>query len=197
MKEECNYREQAVVNLNSFCNDEKYVEKKTFLLKLARRFNELNIRWCLTCSSTMFFRGITLKFIDILIHWEDISKALAVVKEMHAVDLVKGDQSHFASTLFNKYVLGDVYFDLFAEWRIKDPFHFTYMWTEDYIEAFEIDGVTIYIVAANIQFNLYAAFTPFCQEKRLAQAMMVGEYLQALPEKRPIFNKYVKETKEE
>ena len=187
-----NYREQANVNMKAFCNETKFAEKKTFLLHLADEFNKQGVRWCLTCSSTMFFRGITTEFhdFDILIYWEDISKALKVVKEVNAVDLTKGDQSHFASTLFNKYKLGNVYFDLFSEWRIKDPFHFTYVWTEKDVESFDIDGVTIKIVSDKIQFVLYSAFSPWCQEKRLAQAILMAEFLQATPEQRPKFEVY-------
>lgn len=187
-----NYREQATVNMKAFCNETKFSEKKAFLLYLAEEFNKQGVRWCLTCSSTMFFRGITTEFhdFDILIYWEDISKALGVVKAKNAVDLVKGDQSHFASTLFNKYKLGNVYFDLFSEWRIRDPFHFTYVWKEKDVETFEIDGVTIKMVSDKIQYVLYAAFSPWSQKKRLAQANLMAGYLQAEPEQRPKFEKY-------
>jgi len=190
-----NYQEQAIVNMKAFCSESKFAEKKAFLLYLAEEFNKQGVRWCLTCSSTMFFRGITTDFhdFDILIHWEDISKAIGVVKAKNAVDLTKGDQTHFASTLFNKYQLGNVYFDLFSEWRVKDPFHFTYVWTERDVEKFDIDGITIKMVTDKIQFVLYAAFSPWAQEKRLGQAILIAEYLKTPEGNRPRFEKTVNE----
>ncbi|MBR2704170.1 MAG: hypothetical protein IKE91_01735 [Clostridia bacterium] len=188
-----NYKEQANVNMKALCTETKFADRKEFLLYIADEFSKAGVRWCLTCSSTMFFRGITTDFhdFDILIYWEDISKALAVVKAKNAVDLVKGDQSHFASTLFNKYKLGSVFFDLFSEWRIRDPFHFTYVWKAEDVETFEIDGVTIKMVSPEMQYVLYAAFSPWSQEKRLKQACMMAEYLQTPADQRPKFEKCV------
>ena len=59
--------------------------------------------------------------------------------------------------------------------------------------AFDIDGVTIKMVSDKIQYVLYAAFSPWSQEKRLAQANMMAGYLQAPPEERPKFEKYGEE----
>lgn len=178
-----NYREQAIVNMGSFCSETKFEDRKAFLLKIADEFNHQGVHWCLTCSSTMFFRGITTDFhdFDILIDWQDISKALAIVKKINAVDLTKGDQSLFASTLFNKYKYGNVYFDLFSEWRIKNMFHFTYVWQMDFIDEFDIEGVSIKMVKAKVQLVLYAVFSPW-YKRRLDQTIAMAEYIRSMDE---------------
>ncbi|MBQ3408028.1 MAG: hypothetical protein IJH12_02335 [Clostridia bacterium] len=174
-----NYQEQAHVNMLSFCSDEKFAEKKAFLMYLAQTFNKREVRWCLTCSSTLFFRGIATDFhdFDVLIDYQDISKALGVVKELNPQNLPKGDQTLFASTLFNKYKVGSVHFDLFSEWRISNMFDFEYSWREEDNEEFDIEGVTIKMVSARVQYILYSVFSPW-YVRRLEQAAAVAEYLQ-------------------
>lgn len=175
-----NYREQKSVNMMLFCSEPKFEKKKSFLLHLADEFNKLGVHWCLTCSSTLFFRGITTDFhdFDVLIDYQDISKALGVVKGLYAEDLPKGDQTLFASTLFNKYKIGDVHFDLFSEWRIKNMFNFEYAWRGEDVEEFEIEGISIKMVSAKVQYILYSVFSPW-YTRRLNQADAVAEYLHA------------------
>ena len=122
--------------------------------------------------------GITTSFhdFDILIDWTDISEALAVVKSMNAKDLPKGDQTLFASTLFNKYQVGNVKFDLFSEWRILNMFNFEYCYREEDVEKFEIENTEIAIVSARVQYVLYSVFSPW-YPRRLQQAESVQKYL--------------------
>ncbi len=173
-----NYEVQRNENIQRFSSEE-LAEKKAFLLKIAKRFNEAGIKWCLTCSSTLFFRGIVKEFddFDFLIDWQYISKAIEIVKEFDCQNLPKGDQSIFSSTLFNKYRCGKVKFDLFSEWRISNFFNFEYCYNPDDVEDFLIEDTKINMISAKIQYLLYSAMSPWWPRRRM-QAGLVSCYLE-------------------
>lgn len=174
-----NYQEQTELNKQNFLNEEAYRERRELLFYIARKFDNLGIRWCLNCSSTLFFRGIAKKFhdFDILVDFRDISRALEVVKKMHAMDLTKGDQSKFASTFFNKYQVGNVKFDLFSEWRIKDGgVGVEYCYNEEDVENIMIGEMEIPIISAEIQWMIYATLGLF-EDRRKKQAVSIAQYI--------------------
>lgn len=174
-----NYQEQEALNKQAFLEEDVYRERRELLSEIAREFKNHGIRWCLNCSSTLFFRGIAKKFhdFDILVDYRDISKALEVVKSMHAIDLTKGDQSKFASTFFNKYQVGRAKFDLFSEWRIKDGgVGVEYCYNEKDVETTVIGNMEIPIISAEIQWIIYATLGHF-EDRRKRQAVSIADYI--------------------
>ena len=102
---------------------------------------------------------------------------MEVVKKLHAMDLTKGDQSKFASTFFNKYQVGNVKFDLFSEWRIKDDgVGVEYCYNEKDVEKTMIGEMEIPIVSAEIQWIIYATLGLF-EDRRKKQAVSIANYI--------------------
>lgn len=181
-----NYQDRATNNLNTFCNNQTLKEKRQLLLYISKRFAEEGIEWCLTCSSTLFFRGIKESFndFDILIDYRYITKAIQIMKELKAIDLPKGDQSMFASTLFNRYQIGNVKIDLFSEWRISAHFTFTYAYSSEDVDVITIEENKIQIVSAETQMVLYSVLTPW-QPYREEKVVMLKDYLNEVGRKHP------------
>ena len=152
-----NYEETAKNNLNQFFSDE-LTEERELLLDVARRFNNKCLNWCLIGSSTLFFRGITTDFTgyDILIDYTDITEAIEIVKELHAMDMPKGDLTLDASTLFNKYKIGNIHLNLFSEIRLRTVVEFEYKFHPLYIDKINISYMEIPIISAPIQHTLYS-----------------------------------------
>lgn len=94
---------QREANLLAFLEEEEYAKRKEFFFEFVKEFEERKIKWCLFCSSSLYFWGLTDHFndFDVLIDLKCIPDAIDAMRaigakmerrEVHGIELdVKRD----------------------------------------------------------------------------------------------------------
>ena len=94
---------QREANLLAFLEEEEYAKRKEFFFEFVKEFEERKIKWCLFCSSSLYFWGLTDHFndFDVLIDSKCIPDAIDAMRaigakmerrEVHGIELdVKRD----------------------------------------------------------------------------------------------------------
>ena len=170
-----NYQAQAYYNADVFDEYEEYSEKKQLLKELINRFRNAGIKWTLTCSSNLFFRGIVDIFndYDILISKDSVPAFKQVMEDLQAKSLPQGDQSAFNSTWFARYEVGNVGIDVISEWRIV-TFGTTVLFEYTQEEIDIEQGLPL--IAMERQFLLYAMMEGW-QPQRQYKRILCENYL--------------------
>ena len=96
-------------------------EKISLLKKIAHRFNEAQIEWCLGASMMLYFKGIVSEFhdIDLMISVDDVEVVKAILSEMGA--LCPSDHAAnpmYQTTCFMEYTIDAIDVDVMAGFAI-------------------------------------------------------------------------------
>lgn len=176
-----NYQNQAVANMDVFLEYKDYAMKKEILEKVVHLFEEYDIKWELSCSANLFFRGIvdTFNDFDIIIARESCNKIQKVMESLNARTLEKGDQSCFNSTFFNRYVVKSVGLDIISEWRVVTfGTSYCYEYSEQELDFIEIGdcNLKVPLIPMEAQFLLYSMMEGW-QPQRLYKRTISEKYL--------------------
>lgn len=174
-----NYQNQAEANVDVFAEFVDYQSKKHVLKELIRAFEEYGVKWALTCSANLFFRGIVDTFTDydILIATESCEQFKEVMRMLSATTIPRGDQSCFNSTYFNRFKVEDVGIDVISEWRVV-TFGTMYLCelVTDELDYIEVEKNKIPIIPMEKNFLLYGMMEGW-QPQRQFKRRLCEEYL--------------------
>ncbi len=94
--------------------------QQTILLKIAKTFNDHNIKWALGGSLMLYYYKLVdhANDIDILIAEKDITEALKALN-MIARPLAVVQKKEYLTTCFKSFTINDVDIDVMADFKIK------------------------------------------------------------------------------
>ena len=179
------YKVQAAYNRVAFLTDPEYRDKLEILKRISTTFEEEEIRWALSCSAALFFRGIVDDFgdYDLLFHVDDVERAKEVMSTKCEIVLDENTpqrNSYFASPYYQQAKWGEVEFDLIADISVK-TFGGLYTYKVDQgLEMNSLDGnFCLPLIPIEAQMVLYGMMEGW-QAKRRFKRELCLEYLQEM-----------------
>ena len=170
------YGNQRTANLLGFFTDPDMQEKREVLQKLIDATPKMN--WALSCSCSLYFRGIADEFhdYDIIVEQnslkefkEKFSKCGGVLREGQQ----NGKENYFDSQYFAVGEIGDVDFDIISNFTVTTyKCRYTYALKQEHIEF--VKGIPLCPVET--AFILYGMMIDW-QERRRMKYDMSYEYL--------------------
>lgn len=175
------WEEQKNANILAFLTAPEYQERKHTLERMCQTFSEHNVRWVLSCSSSLFFKGIVDDFhdFDVLVHIEDVEALKSAMSEMGAnIELETVQKGYFTSPYYQQAQLGRVEFDMIGNITVN-TFGGSYCYpvkTEE-TEIVSIDGnILVPTVAVEASLILYGMMEGW-QARRKWKRELCTQYL--------------------
>ena len=175
------YLLQAYLNKSAFQNSPKYREKREILEKISKAFEQAGIKWALSCSAALFFRGIVDGFndFDILLSKDSMEKAKETLRNLGVVlnESTPQKDDYFCSPDFQQARYGNVEFDLITDISIK-TFGKTYTYKiEQGLEMNSLDGnYPLPLIPIEAQLVLYGKMEGW-ESTRLLKRYWCHQYL--------------------
>ena len=178
------YQVQREANYVAFLWDRTFTKWRDVLEKLAKAFYEEDIKWALTCSSNLFFKGVVDDFhdLDILVEESAISKVKSVMNKLGAELQESPDIKECKSNVFLEYEIDGMDLDIISGFRIL-TFGTQYLYeleTKD-IEYISVDDLVIPLIPMEAQFLLYAMMEGWQRQRRykriVSQNFLIAEGL--------------------
>ena len=186
------YELQGVLNKYTFVYDPAYREKFEILKRVSEAFVDSGVEWGLSCSSSLFFRGIVDDFndFDILLDAskENVELAQKVLTECGVVlnEHTPQKNEFFASPYYQQATAGSVEFDLIADISVTTfGGKYTYK-VEQGLEKNSLPGnVFIPLAPIEAQMVLYGMMEGW-QPKRRFKRNLCYEYLMEMKNSQPV-----------
>lgn len=175
------YELQAAYNKADFQTYPGFREKYTFLSVASPAFTDAGVKWALSCSSAMFFRGMieTFNDFDILFSEDDTIRGKEVLESIGVVLNPKTPQkdNYFCSPDYQQAKFGSVELDLITNISLK-TFGGLYTYrVEDGVEMNSLDGnIPLPLIPIEAQMVLYGMMEGW-QAKRLIKRDACYRYL--------------------
>lgn len=131
------YEAQKSANL-LYYTDTDLKEKRTVLKKIINETRN-NVVWALSCSGSLFFRGIVDDFndFDIVVEESSIEKFIEIFERIGGVWVKKknGKEKYFDSRFFKSGKIGTVEFDIISEFTVTTfNTRYSYLFKKEDIE---------------------------------------------------------------
>lgn len=176
----CNKWEyQKKANIESFCEEREYRERKNILCKLAKNFEQKNIRWAIVCSLNLYLRGIVDDFndIDLLVEAEDAKKIKETMIEFGA-DIVEVPEIDFCkSDIVMYFDLDKVRVEVISGFRILTfGTQYFYKYDSNEVETMHIEDIDVHLINLEALYLLYGMMEGW-QQRRRYKRLLIQEYL--------------------
>lgn len=177
-----NWEGQKHSNVYAFVHDRYFEERMKALREICQLFSEEEIRWTLSCSSSLFFRGMIDDFndYDILVDARDAEKLLKTLVK-HGATLEKDDTQkggYFASPFYREGFFKGIHLDLIANITVCTyGTRYCYEFQEEELEWVQIEDFRVPICPVEASLVLYGMMEGW-QGRRRYKRELCREYLE-------------------
>ena len=176
------YSFQKYANVMALLTSPEYNERRDVLLNMADIFKRENVRWALTSSTNLFFRGIVDNFsdFDILFDMEDIDKAEKAFETIGATLIKEDTQKHgyFASGHYREGFIGGVHLDIIGDMTLTTfDTEYKYVLKKEHIAYNRDMAVEIPLSPMEADMLFYGMMEGW-QPKRRLKRCLCQEYLE-------------------
>lgn len=163
------YHIQKEANISAYLWEKEYAVWRKTLEKVVHAFEEEKVKWAISCSANLFFRGIVDDFhdLDLLIEESYIPIVKSIMKKLGADLLESEDIEECKSNVFMEYKLDGIDFDIISGFRvITFGTQYLYELNPRDIEFIKVENVNLPLVPMEAQFLLYAMMEGWQRQRR-------------------------------